>query len=226
MIYILKHISNENAGMIAEVLQKSGAPFREIALYAGEALPSPETVTAAIIMGGPMNVYEEEKHPFLRAEDTFIKALLSRETPCLGICLGAQLIAKALGAKVYKAARPEVGWDDVQLSGEAQKDVLFSQINGKSLRVLQWHEDTFDLPKGAVLLASSAVVPNQAYRYKDNIYGFQFHIEVNKTMLADWFAQSSQKDMILKEYEIQKTELGRLTASMIMRWLRTVEKVV
>ena len=126
-VLILQHVPNEGAGTFLDFLEKKKIPFRTVALYQNDPLPQDlSAARAVLVMGGPMNVYDEEKYPFLKKEDAFIIRLLSENIPCLGICLGSQLIAKALGGKVYKAKRPEIGWDEVQLSEEARKDPLFS----------------------------------------------------------------------------------------------------
>ena len=109
-VTILEHVPNEKAGTIRDFLFKEHIPFDEIRLFDGARLPDPSEVSALIVMGGPMNVYEEEKYPFLKEEDLFIRAAIEKRVPYLGICLGSQLLAKALGAKVMKAREPELGW--------------------------------------------------------------------------------------------------------------------
>lgn len=210
-VYILKHVPNEDAGTILDFLREAEIPFQSVSLFAGEALPNPGDMRAAVIMGGPMNVDEEHKHTFLKDEKVFLKEAIKKNVPCLGVCLGSQLLARALGASVYKAKEEEIGWDDVALTPEAKKDPLFSMIPGKTFRVLQWHGDTFDLPKDAVHLASSKIVPNQAFRYGDKVYGLQFHVEVNKPMLEDWFKQKKDLGAILREYDRYRPELNRIT---------------
>ena len=170
-----------------------------------------DTVRAVVIMGGPMNVYQEAEFPFLKEEDIFIKKLIKAKIPCLGVCLGSQLLAKSLGAKVMKAKAPEIGWGDIRFSKDAVKDPLFSSLEDSKLRVLQWHEDTFDLPSNAVHLASSEWVPNQAFRYEDRFYGFQFHVEVDRLMLEDWFKKSNDLAEILEEYDRYQEKLSVIT---------------
>jgi GMP synthase (glutamine-hydrolysing) len=211
-VLILQHVANEGAGTIRNYLETQKIPFRFIRLYAGELFPKKlETVHSAVIMGGPMNVYQEAEFPFLKEEDTFIRNLIKQEIPCLGVCLGSQLLAKSLGAKVMKAKSPEIGWDEIRFSKEAARDTLFSKLKIPTLRVLQWHEDTSDLPQGAVHLASSQLVPNQAFRYEDRFYGFQFHVEVDRPMLEDWFKKSSDQAKILEEYDQYRTKLSEIT---------------
>ena len=160
-VLILQHVANEGAGTIHDYLNTQKIPFYFIRLYENEALPKAlDQVRSVIVMGGPMNVYEEDKFPFLKEENIFIQRLIQENIPMLGVCLGSQLLAKALGAKVMKAGAPEIGWGDVEISSNGDKDPLFGELKSKKLRVLQWHEDTFELPKGAVRLASSQIVPN------------------------------------------------------------------
>lgn len=210
-VFILKHIASEDAGTILDFLKKRNIPHIGVNLYAGNSLPALDQVQALVIMGGPMNVYEEEKYPFLKEETVFIKKAIEAGIPCLGICLGSQLIAKALGKRVYKASQPEVGWDEVSLLESARQDVVFSMLGRERLKVLQWHEDTFDLPDHAALLASSAVVKNQAFRFGDRVYGLQFHVEVNRPMLEDWFKKSPELSKILAEYDEYQKTLDHLT---------------
>ena len=132
-----------------------------------------------------MNVYEEDRYPFLKDEDLFIKEAIQRGKSVLGICLGAQLIAKALGAKVFKAPVKEIGWYDVSLTRIGLRDPLFS-ILPKTFPVFQWHEDTFEIPKAGKLIATSNSIPHQAFRYGEKVYGLQFHIEVTEEMIQEW----------------------------------------
>lgn len=214
-VWILKHVANEGAGTIHDFLLSRNIPVRFIELYRGEKIPQDAKTLAKLravcVMGGPMNVDDEQKFPFLKAEDAFIRLLIREHVPVLGVCLGSQLIAKALGQKVYKAAAPEIGWSRVDLTPEALSDPLFSRLFKTELQVLQWHEDTFDLPDGAVLLASSALVPHQAFRYGRTTYGLQFHVEVNNAMLLDWFENKPEGPAVLNTYRAYQAELQILT---------------
>ncbi len=211
-VFILQHVANEGAGTLASFMRQRGIAYRTLALYDDQPLPKDtDQVRAALIMGGPMNVYEEDKYPFLTVENLFIKKLIDKDIPTLGVCLGSQLIAKALGSRVYRAPAEEVGWSDITLSEAARQDVLFSRMPYPAMRVLQWHGDTFDIPRGATLLAQSPVVPHQAYRYKNNIYALQYHIEVDEPMLQDWFKDSPAREPILAEYDSYKDTLLKIT---------------
>ena len=211
-VLILQHVASEGAGTIRDYMEAEKIPFRPVHLYANEPLPKTlDEVRSVVMMGGPMNFYEEEKFQFLKEEDLFIKKLIKENIPMLGVCLGSQLLAKALGAKVMKAGAPEIGWGDVEISEGGAKDPLFNELKSKKLRVLQWHEDTFELPKGAVHLAKSDIVQNQAFRYKDRFYGFQFHVEVDRPMLEDWFKNSNIQATVLKEYDEYRPKLLGIT---------------
>ncbi len=210
-VFILKHVASEDAGTILDFLKKEKIPHAVVNLYAGEALPALDRTRALVIMGGPMNVYEEEKYPFLKEETALLKKAIDAKIPCLGICLGSQLLAKSLGKRVYKASQPEIGWSEVLLTEEAKNDKIFSSLGRERLKVLQWHEDTFDLPDGAAHLASSTTAKNQAFHFGDHVYGLQFHVEVNRAMLEDWFKKSPDLPKILAEYESYRQKLDSLT---------------
>ncbi len=220
-VLILQHVENEHAGTLLDFMKARQMRFHAVRLHAGEALPEDtRNLRAALIMGGPMNVYEEDAHPFLKQEDVFIKELLAQGVPLLGICLGAQLVAKALAACVVKVALPEIGWSDLTLSPESKTDPLFLRLKTDRLHVLQWHEDTFELQRGAAPLASSAVARNQAFRFGDVVYGFQFHVEVDEPMLKDWFKKAPDRTRILEEYENYRPTLARITESLYDAFFR------
>lgn len=184
-VLIIKHVEIEGPGLIEDCLNEERIPYQILSLESGLHLPKPDDFRGIVILGGPMNVYEEDRYPFLREEDLFIKEAIQRGKATLGICLGAQLIAKALGAKVTKAPVKEIGWYDVSLTGAASRDPLFSGLP-KTFPVFQWHEDTFDLPSAGELIATSNPVPHQAFRYGENAYGLQFHLEATEDMIRDW----------------------------------------
>ena len=185
MVLMLKHISIEGGGTIEDYLKSNRWEIEKRELQDGDSVPSKLDYDAIIILGGPMNVYEEDKYPFLKDEDRLIKEAIKKEIPTLGICLGAQLIAKAAGAKVTKNKVKEIGWYKVSLTDAGKKDPVFKGL-GESFYVFQWHGDTFGIPENGKLLATAELCTNQALRVGKNIYGLQFHMEVTDKMIYEW----------------------------------------
>jgi GMP synthase-like glutamine amidotransferase len=184
-VLIVKHIAIEGPGLIENCLSHEKIPYQILSLESNLHLPKLDNLTHIVILGGPMNVYEEDRYPFLKNEDLFVKEAIQRGKVVLGICLGAQLIAKALGAKVFKAPVKEIGWYDVSLTETGSSDPIFSNLPD-TFPVFQWHEDTFEIPHAAKLIATSASVHNQAFHYGENTYGLQFHLEVTQEMILEW----------------------------------------
>jgi len=183
-LLIVKHVEVEGPGLIEQCLTEGNIPYQILTLETGVHFPRLDDLSRIVLLGGPMNVYEEDSYPFLREEDLFIKEAIQRGKFVLGICLGAQLIAKALGAKVFRAPSKEIGWYDVRLTEEGSRDPLFQGLP-QSFPVFQWHEDAFSIPKAGKLLLTSGLL-NQAFRYGENAYGLQFHLEVTEDMIGEW----------------------------------------
>lgn len=204
MILIIKHVKQEGPGVISPFLKKRGFKLKTIELEKGEKLPlSLRGIEAIIVMGGPMSVYDQMQYPFLESETLFLKEIIKKKIPALGICLGAQMLAKAAGARVNLGTCREVGWSEVTLTKEAGNDPLFKGLNRK-IPVFQWHSDVFELPPRAVLLANSKKCPNQAARITKNVYAIQFHLEVTQKMIEDWCREDAQTGGFLKEEEAAK----------------------
>jgi GMP synthase (glutamine-hydrolysing) len=189
---VLRHEKFEGLGYFAEALDACGIPFSYHDLGTNFL---PEKYDALVILGGPMSA--NDPLPGLAAELTLIEQALKNRIPMLGICLGAQLLAKALGARVYRNAELEIGWAPVHLTDAGKADPLFQGIASPTT-FFHWHGETFDLPKGAEWLAYSAKCRHQAFRYgshgshgshPSNVYGLQFHPEVSAEMIADWSTQ-------------------------------------
>lgn len=220
-VLVVMHVASEGPGTLGAFLERNGFALRAARLYAGDALPDDPRAFAAILsMGGPMNVYEEDEYPYLRAEDALLRRAIAADVPVLGVCLGAQLIAKACDAAVYKAPAPEIGWSDVALTDDGRLDPLFAAAP-PVLRVLQWHGDTFDIPSGGVHLAANAGCPNQAFRYRDAV-GLQFHVEVDDELLRAWFGLSEQGPAILREYRERQADLTRQAESIYSQWVKAI----
>jgi GMP synthase (glutamine-hydrolysing) len=182
---ILQHIACEPPGAFEDVLRDRGAELHRVELDEGEPLPAGDGFDLIVAMGGPMSANDEAEHPWLVAEKRLIREAVTAGVPFWGSCLGVQLLASSLGARVYPGPAPEVGVLPVTLTDEALADPVFAGLPAE-LPTLQWHGDTFDLPEGAVLLAGSPAYPNQAFRYGDRAYGVQFHIEVSRAMAREW----------------------------------------
>ncbi len=197
-ILIIKNTASEGPGTIEDHLRAEKLPFSIIDLKKGEAAPNVSTFTHVLIMGGPMAVYEMEQNPFLKDELLLIGRAIKESKHVLGVCLGAQMVAHALGARVYPGGQKEIGWYDVTLTDDGMRDPCISQLaydGRKSAKVFQWHGDTFDLPDGAVLLASSDLYPNQAFRYSDRVYALQFHIEASPVIVFEWLKNEKGIDL-------------------------------
>ena len=201
-VLIIKNVKNEGPGTIEDFLKQKGAGY-SVVDFSGcgateKSVPDISGFSHLVIMGGPAAVYESEGAPFLHFETAMIRAFSLNKKPVLGICLGAQMIAHALRADVYSGGTKEIGWDRVEITPEGMEDPVFSAISVNAepfAEIFQWHGDTFDLPEKTVRLASSKVYPNQAFRYKDNVYALQFHIEVKPEMIREWFADKKGEDI-------------------------------
>ncbi|MFT3951561.1 MAG: type 1 glutamine amidotransferase [Oscillospiraceae bacterium] len=177
ILQYLQHNDFETPGSILDWARECGAEVRGTMLFAGEALPDPESFDWLVVMGGPMNVYEEEKYPWLAAEKTLIRAAGERGKTVLGLCLGAQLIAAAYGGAVTRNPEPEIGWHTVRLTEEAERMPTLAGFP-RELTVFQWHGDTFSaLPQGATRIAAGDACYNQAFCIGARVFGFQFHLE-------------------------------------------------
>jgi GMP synthase (glutamine-hydrolysing) len=185
MIAILKHIEIEGPGLFGGYLKQAGFKTKIIELSKKQALPEINECRAILVMGGPMNVYDSRKYPFLLQEEDFLKQALARNIPVLGICLGAQILAKISGARVYKAAEKEIGWHQISLTEQGEADPLFLGLSRRFF-VFQWHEDTFDIPEGGALLAEGDIVANQAFRVGDCAWGLRFHPEMISQLIKAW----------------------------------------
>jgi GMP synthase (glutamine-hydrolysing) len=188
-VLVFRHAPFEGLGLIEPALQSRAIEFTYADLFRDGAVPpGAASADGLIFMGGPMSVNDDLA--YLRQEERLIVDAVESGTPVLGICLGAQLIARALGGRVYRNPVKEIGWFDVSWTPEAATDALFSGLPPVE-NVFHWHGETFDLPAGAVLLASSAACRNQGFRVGRNVYGMQFHLEVTQEIVADWCRQDA-----------------------------------
>jgi GMP synthase-like glutamine amidotransferase len=201
-VLICKNIETEGPGTIEDFLKSKGISYTIVDLpkiwakswAKGQDIPDAGNYDALVMMGGPMSVNEDDIYPYIKKEEDLTREFAEKGKNILGICLGAQIMAKALGAVVYKGLQKEIGWHDIELSTDGINDKLMMKLSvhphvgdlWKRFKVFHWHGETFNIPEGAVRLASSELYPNQAFRYGDKAYAFQFHIEVTKDMIYEW----------------------------------------
>jgi GMP synthase-like glutamine amidotransferase len=183
-VLVLQHIACEPPGVYEDVLRDRDARLERVEVDAGDALPPWPGFDAIVAMGGPMSVNDDAGLPWLRDEKALVAEAVRAGTPYWGVCLGVQLLAASLGARVYAGPEPEVGVLPVELTPDGLADPVFSGLP-RRVPTLQWHGDTFDLPEGGVRLAGSPAYPNQAFRV-GNAYGVQFHLEVSPAMALEW----------------------------------------
>ena len=178
-ILALQHVEFENVGMIADWAEARGYNITTCKLYENDPLPSHDSFDMLVVMGGPMSVGDEDLYPWLAAETIFIKAAIEAGKYVIGVCLGAQLIASVLGAKVYPNPAKEIGWFPVAIVDAALDHPILRGLN-PAMTAFHWHGDTFDMPKGATLLMSSKACKHQAFIYRDKVLGLQFHLEMTE----------------------------------------------
>ena len=202
-IHYLQHVPFEGLASIEQWLTTKDYILSATKFYNGDTLPSVEHLDWVIVMGGPMNIYENDKYPWLTWEKHFIEEAIKKNKIVIGICLGSQLLADVLGSKIYKGQEKEIGWYPIQVTTEAQKSPVFASFPA-SFSVFHWHGDTFDLPSGAVRLAYSEVCANQAFIYGDRVLGLQFHLESTKDSIRQ-IIENCASELVAGKY-IQKPE--------------------
>jgi GMP synthase (glutamine-hydrolysing) len=191
-IHYLQHVPFEGLGSIQGWAEAGRHSITCTRLYAEEDLPKIEMMDMLIVMGGPMNVYEEKKYPWLVREKRCIERAIAANKIVLGICLGAQLIADVLGAKVFANEFKEIGWFPVQRTKEALQSKI-GEVFPEKMEVFHWHGDTFDLPTGAIHAAKSVACENQAFIYKGCVVGLQFHLETTKNGATEMIKNCSHE---------------------------------
>jgi GMP synthase-like glutamine amidotransferase len=205
----IQHVPFEGPGLISEIAAQRDIELQRCHPYRGEPLPPWEAIDGLVVMGGPMGVFDNTEHPYLTSECELIAATVHAGRPVLGVCLGAQLMAHALGARVYRGEHPEIGFGTVQLTESGREDPVLGALDLAALPVMHWHQDTFELPDHGLGLASSELYPHQAFRVGECAYGLQFHLELNRE-LADAWHQHLPAGVQLPDSSIEQTEaVGR-----------------
>lgn len=202
-IHYFQHVPFEGPGSIESWASQKNYPLRSTQFYKNDLLPDLDGIDWLIVMGGPMSVHDEAAFPWLRKEKKFIEQAIEKGKVVIGICLGAQLIAEALGAKVYPAGHKEIGWWPVQTTSEARKNPLF-HVFPQAFIPFHWHGETFDLPSGAIHIAETPACPVQAFNYKGHVTGLQFHMEATPASV-DLMIEHGKKELISSDY-IQTAE--------------------
>jgi len=218
-IHYLQHVPFEDIGSIDAWARKRKYTVTGTRFFEKAVLPAIETVDLLVVMGGPMNIYEDQEYPWLTQEKRYIEQAIKQNKYVLGICLGSQLISDVLGAKVYKNTHKEIGWFPVSMTPPAGKVLCVSGLPRQFI-AFHWHGDTFDLPGGAILLASSQACVNQAYIYKERVLGLQFHLEITAEgvprLLSNCSEEVKDGEYIQSKEEILKGVIDITTINTIM----------
>jgi GMP synthase (glutamine-hydrolysing) len=226
-VLVVQHMECEGPGALGDALCVAGVEIVISRAFADEPAPTAISEYAGlVVMGGPMGVYQRDKYPFLADELRLIESALSAGVPIMGICLGSQLVAAALGAEVKPAAQREIGWHPVSLTRAAASDPLWHDIPAPFVP-LHWHGDIFDLPNDAVCLASSDMTSCQCFRFGANVYGCLFHMEMGVEMIQDWTSAFSGEiaeanvdaARLIGESVPRLLELRRIREPVFERWV-------
>ena len=228
---VLEHLRSNPVGLYGDLLAERGIVFDRVLLDAGDPLPDWRRYDLLVVMGGGMSAYQEDDYPWLVREKTAIREAVHAGVPYFGVCLGSQLLASALGARVYRGAAPELGVNPVLLTEAARRDPVFRGFPA-DLEAFEWHSDTFELPEGAVLLARSPRYENQAYRLGRVAYAIQCHLEPTLEDVRDWFAAwpslldtfeerhgTGSVDRFFTDYAETIPLLHRTARQLFARWL-------
>jgi GMP synthase-like glutamine amidotransferase len=214
-VLVFQHIAVEHPGILRDFMREDGIRWDAVELDEGEAIPALDPYDALIVMGGPMDVFEEDKYPWLGVEKRAIRAWVEAGRPYLGLCLGHQLLADALGGTVERMASPEVGMLTVETTEAARTDALFRGL-GPSIGYLQWHGcEVTRLPEDAVVLARSPACAVQAFRVGARAYGLQYHVELTERTVGEWGDVPIYADSL--EQACGRGALARLGAEALAR---------
>jgi len=185
-LMVFQHVAAEPLGTLHERIRTRGHRIRFHNFQRQpDSTPNVDRYHGLIVLGGPMNVEDQHRRPHLKTELKAIEAALQQGKPVLGICLGAQLLAHVLGAPVRRHVQHEIGWYELETTAHGRGDAILGHL-GERAPVFQWHGQTFDLPSGAVQLARTDTCEQQAFRFGNNAYGFQFHLEADAAMIERW----------------------------------------
>jgi GMP synthase (glutamine-hydrolysing) len=225
-VLVFRHISMEHLGWIGPVLESAGVAARYVdRSFDPRQHGSVNDAAGLISMGGFMSA--NDSLDYIRQELGILEEVIALGKPVLGVCLGAQMVAKALGARVYRNPIPEFGWLPVERTDAGRIDPVLAGFCDPET-VMHFHNETFELPSGATLLASSKDCPNQVFRYGANVYGFQFHLEATPEMLGEWCAAKENREALAKlpapiDPEENKSRMEELSRTTFARWASLLE---
>jgi len=231
-VLVLQHSPPETLGILADVFRERGVAPEYVRLFQSEPVPSRlEGTDGLVILGGPMGVRDRGTYPFLDAEMKLLEEALAARKPILGVCLGSQLLAAALGARVTLGRKKEIGWHHVQLRDAVMSDPLWSGMD-RTFTAYHWHGDVFDLPQGAVSLAQSEATQHQAFRLGQNAYGFLFHLEVTeniiremiRTFSEDLLEQNMDGGWMMEKAQSHLAALHRIGRTVFGRWVDLLDR--
>jgi GMP synthase (glutamine-hydrolysing) len=215
---VIMHEESEGPGTLEDYISSRGNDIHISKLYEGDEIPDYlDYFDAIVTMGGHRDIYDENIHPFILEEILCLEHAVKSEIPVLGFGLGAQLLAKACGANVTRASEKELGFLDVSLTYMGLRDPLFAGMP-LVLPVFLWHEDTFEIPTGGLLLATSYTCPHQAFRFH-KAYGLQFHVEIDYKTLSDWLERSELRDEILGRFKKMEHDFIHLATKLYANFM-------
>lgn len=224
ILYLVNEV-NSGPGVLLEEANARGATHTIVRTFVDEPVPvSPEGYDGLVVMGGIMGVYQDADYPFIENTRELMRAFHGAGKPIMGVCLGAQMLASAFGARVYKMGFEEWGFLPQTWEAAAGDDPLL-RGTPQGLAVMQWHGDTFDLPDGAVRLARREKCPNQAFRLGTKSYGFQFHLEMTEATTDHWIklraqGEGAQADALIAATHIEALPAAQAFAREVMRrWM-------
>lgn len=206
-VLVIRNLPFQSESTVETYLLNNNIPHKLIQPLQGDAIPDTKNYDTLIILGGLMGAYEGDQYSFINEEIAIAREFILSEKKTLGLCLGAQIMASSLGARVYKGDKKEIGWCDLEIKDTILYDDKVKKISKhaktkkqeKVIKVLNWHGDTFDLPENVELLGSTKQYQHQGFKYKDNAYALQFHLEVTENMINDWIDETEVDPVIIKQ---------------------------
>ncbi|NQT24215.1 type 1 glutamine amidotransferase [candidate division KSB1 bacterium] len=227
-LHVLQHVPFETPAYILDWARGRNLPVMTTPLYQAPNYPNQMDFDALVIMGGPMGVHDEGEHHWLKNEKHFIEKAIISEKKILGICLGAQLLASVLGAKVYKNPDKEIGWYPVSLSGDGQSNPLLKDLPA-TFNAFHWHGDTFDIPEHGIRIAESKACTNQGFVMNNHIIGLQFHLESTTTSIKELVENGrselvegkwiQNEEVLMNQTDQHVAESNRWMASILNKWI-------